>query len=103
MRPRWTISVDLDGVLAKPTQPENYATAQAIHENITKVNKLYDKGWRVVIYTGRGWFNYDMTAHWLKSRGVKYHELVMGKLVAHYYIDDLNSTLDEVLKVDINK
>lgn len=101
MKPRWTISVDLDGVLAKPTQPENYPTAMAIHENIAKVNTLYDRGWRVVIYTGRGWYSYDMTAQWLKSKGVKYHELVMGKLVAHIYVDDLNGTLDDALAKEI--
>ena len=101
MRPKWTVSVDLDGILAMPVKPEFYSTAQPIQENINKVNLLYDRGWRVVIHTGRGWFNYDMTTEWLKKRGVKYHELVMGKLVAHYYVDDRNSTLEEVLKREI--
>jgi histidinol phosphatase-like enzyme len=102
MKPRWTISVDLDGVLANPTQPENYATATAIHDNIDKVNRLYASGWRVVIYTGRGWYQYDMTTEWLRKKGVKYHELVMGKLVAHIYVDDLNGTLDGALAKEIN-
>ena len=101
MRPRWTVSIDLDGVLAQNVPPENYPIAKPIQENIDKVNKLYDKGWRVVIYTGRGWYKYDITVEWLRKRGVKYHELVMGKLVAHYYIDDLNSTLDDVLQKEI--
>ncbi len=97
MRAKWTVSVDLDGVLAELTSPDKYSSAKPIRENINKVNTLYEKGVRVVIYTSRGWYNYDATKAWLDRQGVKYTELVMGKLWANYYIDDLNATLDEVL------
>ena len=101
MRPKWTISVDLDGVLCRSVPPDKYASAQSIPENIEKVNKLFDKGWRIVIYTARGWFQYDMTEDWLKRHNVKYSQLVMGKVFAMMYIDDLNATLDEALEKDI--
>lgn len=101
MRPRWTIAVDLDGVLAKPTKPENYRSATPIVENISKVNRLFENGWCVIIYTGRGWYYYDVTKRWLVEHGVKFDELVMGKVVAHIYVDDMNGTLDDALAKNI--
>ncbi len=102
MRPKYTLSIDLDGILAKQTSPEKYSSAESIRENINKVNMLYDKGWKIIINTARGWYNYDMTEAWLNRQGVKFHQLVMGKVFAMYYIDDLNATLDEVLTKEIN-
>lgn len=96
MHKPWTIAVDLDGVLAAPTSPDNYANASPMWENIKKVNDLYDKGHKIVIHTARGWFNYDMTRNWLLRFQVKFDQLVMGKFYAHAYVNDLNYTLDEL-------
>lgn len=93
----WIIAVDLDGLLAKSVPPEKYGDAPSIKENIDKVNKLKDLGHRVIIYTARGWYHYDMTVRWLNKHGVKFDQLVMGKLYAHAYLDDLNYSLDEIL------
>lgn len=95
-RPKWTFSVDIDGVLCESGPPDKYAQAKPIKDNIKMVNALYDKGFNVILYTGRGWHMYDMTKEWLTKNSVKHTELVMGKVVAHYYIDDRNATLDEV-------
>lgn len=94
----WILSIDLDGVLAKPTSPDKYEVAQPIVENIEKVNKLFDHGHRIVINTARGWFAYDLTERWLKKYNVKYSQLVMGKVYAHCYVDDMNYSLDEILE-----
>ena len=98
MNKPWTISVDLDGVLAKSTSPDNYEHAQPIRENIEKVNRLFDAGHKIIIYTARGWFNYDLTERWLKKCNVKYSQIVCGKLYCHAYIDDLNETLDSIME-----
>lgn len=95
MKP-WIIAVDLDGVLCKSTPQEKYSQAQPIKENINRVNKLHEKGHRIIIHTARGWFLYDLTAKWLISNGVEFDQLVMGKLYAHCYIDDLSFTFDEI-------
>ena len=92
----WILAIDLDGVLAKPTSSDKYESATPIIENIEKVNKLFDQGHRIVIHTARGWFQYDLTERWLKKNNVKYSQLVMGKLYAHSYVDDLGRTLEEV-------
>lgn len=95
MKP-WIISIDLDGVLCYSVPPEKYDHARPIVENIKKVNKLYENGHRIIIYTARGWFLYDMTSNWLIKNGVKFSQLVMGKLYAHAYVDDLNYSLDDI-------
>ena len=93
----WIIAVDLDGLLAKSVPPEKYADAPPIKENIDKVNKLKDLGHRVIIYTARGWYNYDLTVRWLNKHKVKFDQLVMGKLYSHAYVDDCAYSLDDLL------
>jgi len=97
MRP-WIIAVDLDGILCMTCPLDKYAQAKPIKENIDKVNKLHEQGHRIVIHTARGWFQYDMTIRWLVSNGVEFDQLVMGKFYAHAYIDDLNYSLDDIIK-----
>ncbi len=94
----WIIAVDLDGTLCKRTSSDKYPVAEPIRENILKINRLHDLGHDIVIHTARGWFKYKETGEWLRKNGVKYSRLVMGKLFAHAYIDDMNYTMDEILK-----
>ena len=94
----WIISIDLDGVLCKACPPEKYQQAEPIRENINKINILHELGHRIIVYTARGWFQYDMTKNWLDKSGVKYSQLVMGKLYCHAFIDDLSTDLDSLLK-----
>ena len=44
---------DLDGTLCTNTEGE-YAQALPLPERILKVNELYDKGNKILIYTARG-------------------------------------------------
>lgn len=106
-----TIAFDLDDVLChRPKGYENLGPAKynycyPIEENIELVNSLYEEGYKIVIYTARGMsqFNgnvaeiysqlYSQTIKQLNSWGLKYHQLVMGKIHYDVLIDDkvLNS------------
>ena len=106
-----TIAFDLDDVLChRPKGYENlgaskYNYCYPIEENIELVNSLYDDGYKIVIYTARGMsqFNgnvaeiysqlYSQTIKQLNSWGLKYHQLIMGKIHYDVLIDDkvLNS------------
>jgi len=97
MKP-WKLAVDLDGVLAKSGPREKYPQAIPIRENIDKVNKLVMAGHTIFIYTARSWGDYDLTLEWLNKNGVKFNQLVCGKLLAHMYMDDLNNTLDGAIE-----
>lgn len=97
-RQTWTFSVDLDGLLCESGPPDKYAQARPKKENIKMVNELYDRGYIIIINTARSWANYELTKKWLARYEVKHTELVMGKVNAHYYIDDRNADLHEVWK-----
>ena len=106
-----TIAFDLDDVLCfrpkgyEHLGPSKYNYCYPIEENVQLVNSLYDEGYKIVVYTARGMsqFNgnvteiysqlYSQTIKQLNSWGLKYHQLVMGKIHYDVLIDDkvLNS------------
>ncbi len=70
------IAIDLDGTASQ--WPD-------------KVNKLYeDPNNFIVIHTARSEIIRPETEAQLKSLGIRYHALVMGKLRADVYVDDRN-------------
>ena len=93
---------DLDGTLVThPVEPGNYMTVKAIDERILLVRELYRMGHHIIIHTARGMRTYKgdvnsvKTAHLqpitstLERFDIPYHELVLGKPNADFYVDDL--------------
>lgn len=74
---------DLDETLCTKAVNGDYATAQPMPLAINEVNKLYDIGHKVLIFTGRGsssgkdWT--ELTGKQLKEWGIKHHELIMNR------------------------
>ena len=95
-----TIIVDCDGVIADKNNGGDYAKAGPLQYGIDQVNKLYDMGYIIVLFTarygdrehgnihrqyGRG---YREWTDWLAQHEVKYHHAYMGKPAGVLYIDD---------------
>jgi uncharacterized HAD superfamily protein len=93
--------IDIDGTLCENISCENeedyskaekYEMMEPFEDMVEIVNALYDNGDRIVIHTARGMSNgsdlQEVTERQLKRWGVKYHELVMGKPRADFYVDD---------------
>jgi len=82
---------DIDGTLCTNTNGE-YEKAEPYPDIIARVNALYRSGHRIVLNTARGsttgmdWR--ELTQDQLRSWGVTYHELLLGKPAADIYIDD---------------
>lgn len=82
---------DLDETLCN-TSGLSYESSTPNREHIRKVNQLFDLGNYIKIFTARGsetkidWL--ALTESQLSEWGVKYHELILGKPAADYYIDD---------------
>jgi len=92
---------DLDETLCSlPVGSRRYGEATPIRENIQKVNKLYDAGHTIVIWTARGrttgieWR--AVTEYQLKKWGVKYHSLSFDKPVFDMLIDDKAGNINDL-------
>jgi len=95
-----TIIVDCDGVIAGKSHGGDYANAPPLIYGIKQVNKLYDMGYEITLFTARYGDREKGNIHkqysrgyiewvtWLEKHGVKYHNAYMGKPAGVLYIDD---------------
>jgi hypothetical protein len=90
------IAVDMDGILCEEGDWGKHSESFPIKKNIEQVNRLYDGGNQIIIYTGRFHDEYQLTLDWLRKYDVKFHQLVMNKLLADVYVDDRMKTLEEL-------
>ena len=91
---------DIDGTICTKAIDSDYESSQPMIERIKKVNELYEEGHTIIFQTARGMGRfandsqkaidtfYDMTVKQLKSWGVQYHQLFLGKPAGDIYIDD---------------
>lgn len=96
---RWVF--DLDGTICD-TEYElidgvwTYMSAKPREDIINNINRLYDMGEYIIVFTARGslikreWK--EITEAQLSSWGLKYHELKFGKPGAEVYVDDRTIT-----------
>ena len=82
------IIIDLDGTICTEENTYSRSLAKPISGAVESINKLYDEGHTIIIYSARTWMEYEMTSIWLKTNNVKYHQLVMGKPIGDVWIDD---------------
>ena len=93
------VCFDIDGVLCDQVEGD-YEEAQPHARMIALVNRLYDRGFTIVLHTSRFMgrtkgdrheterIGRDFTERQLAGWGVRYHELWMGKPRYDYLIDD---------------
>jgi len=97
-----TYVIDIDHTICKNGKCSacKYEHSVPYLDRIKKINDLYDSGHTIKYFTARGMGRYNDDAN--KSRekfysltkmqldlwGCKYHELILGKPSADYYIDD---------------
>jgi len=97
--------IDIDGTICTPTVGRDYHKAEPWQDRIKVLNKLYDDGNYIIYFTARAMVRFsdlphsvasvkakevlfELTDKQLKDWGCKYHELIMGKPHADYFIDD---------------
>lgn len=95
-----TICFDIDNVICVTNSDRNYSKSIPIKKNIKIINRSYDKGFSITLYTARymGRCNGNvsevkkkikpLTIKQLKKWGVKYHKLYFGKPSFDLFIDD---------------
>lgn len=103
-----TFVIDVDDTICF-TYNRDFDNSEPNQEVIDKINELYKKGWKIILYTARGAKSCNtlkekekkyraVTEKWLKNHNVLYHELLFGKMNADYYIDDKNMSIEEFLR-----
>ena len=92
--------VDCDGVIAGKENGGDYSKAPPLQHGIDQVNKLYDMGYEIILFTARYGerrhgdihkmyeAGYKEWTDWLEKYGVKYTHAFMGKPAGVLYIDD---------------
>jgi hypothetical protein len=97
--------VDIDETICFYTGKRVYNLAEPNLENIGKINKLYDDGWKIVYWTSRGSTSgvdyYEYTKNKLVEWGCKFHDLVTGtspnpKPHFDLIIDDKSKRIEEL-------
>jgi len=82
--------IDVDGTIC--IKKKDYTKTKPLKKAIEIINKLYEAGHTIIIFTSRGMVSgidrTELTKKQLEKWGVKYHKLIMGKPYADVYIDD---------------
>lgn len=99
--PKMRICFDLDNTLVTyPQIPGDYSTVNPIHETISLVRTLHNKGHTIIIYTARRMTSHKhnvgavlkdigkITFDTLENFNIPYDEIIFGKPIADIYIDD---------------
>lgn len=81
------IICDIDGVLCT-NKESNYEHAAPKYGAIEEINRQYESGHIIILWTGRHWDKLELTQLQLQKWGVKHHSLVMAKPYGDIYIDD---------------
>ena len=94
---------DIDGTLCTDTKG-NYTEALPLEDRIAMVNKLFEDGHQITLYTARGMgssgnFSDAAKSKWesltlkqLEIWGVKFHNIFFGKPAGDVYVDDKGIT-----------
>jgi len=87
---------DFDGVICQ-NNSGSYADAEPIPYSIEQINRAYNKGFNIIIFTARYGKRhpgnqyqegYEEALKWLRDNNVKFHSLRMGKPAGDLYVDD---------------
>lgn len=85
---KW-IAVDLDGTLAESIWPAPGIGAP-LPGAIESMKKIAASGDKVIIYTARPWSHYSMIEDWCKLHEIPVREIICGKPLFKWIIDDKN-------------
>ena len=100
--------IDIDGTIC--SKNVEYSKSEPHVHRIKQINQLYEKGHTIIYMTARGMGRhknnpllavhefFSFTEQQLKAWGAKYHQLILGKPAADYYIDDKGIEADEFFK-----
>jgi len=97
---KFIICFDIDNTICFTNKIKEYQKSKKNTVAIKVVNDLFDSGYYIKLYTARGMDRYkgdlkkihkvfyNFTSAQLKKWGVRYHELILGKISYNLFVDD---------------
>ena len=94
--------IDIDGTIlySKVNDNGSYIVTGINHEIVTVINRMYDDGHSIVLWTARHWNHLIDTKNQIDEIGIKYHSLNMGKPYADIYVDDRSMRPEEFIEME---
>ena len=81
------IILDLDGTICSEEKFENRQKAKLLDGAKKSIDILKKKN-KIIIYSARGWHEYNQTFRWLKKNKIYFDQLILGKPIGDVWIDD---------------
>lgn len=106
---------DIDGVICKTIKSKDYIKSIPIKKNIKYINKLYERNYKIILFTARfmGRSNENaslakkkaskLTLTQLKEWKLKFHKIYFGKPSYDLFIDDKNLSFKKNWIQDLKK
>ena len=80
--------IDLDGTICSEEKTFSRSMAKPLPGAKDTLAKLKEQGHTLIIYSARGWNEFEMTIKWLNDNEISYDQVILGKPVGDYWIDD---------------
>jgi len=80
--------VDLDGTICTEEKTYSRSLAKPLPGAKETLDILKAKGHTIIIYSARSWNEFEMTKQWLKENEIPNDQIILGKPVGDYWIDD---------------
>ena len=82
------IIIDLDGTICTEEKTFSRSLAKVKKGAKEAIQKLFNEGHIIIIYSARTWMEYEMTYDWLRKNKIPFHQLILGKPIGDVWIDD---------------
>ena len=94
--------VDIDETICFYSGKRRYDLSEPDYDNIAKINKMFDEGWKIIYWTARGSVSgkdcKQHTLNQLNAWGCRFHDLKTGDEKPHFdlVIDDKAKRIEEL-------
>lgn len=83
-----TIAIDIDGTICTEERTFERPLAKPLEGAVEALTLLKSNNNTLILWTARGWEQYKVTTKWLNDNGFEYDQLIMGKPILDFFIDD---------------